>query len=82
MNMINLNTHLLYLTSLPFTKHPDIFLNQLFDLSIQNPKPIFRNPYNMIITLIYNMRQSLVLTHVTNIGIAFKTLPPSKTVGF
>jgi len=36
----------------------------------------------MVVTLVNNMRQFLVLTHVTNIGIADRTLPPPKEVGF
>jgi hypothetical protein len=36
----------------------------------------------VIITLIYNMRKLFILTHITNIGKAERTLPPSKTVGF
>ena len=82
MDMITLYTHLLYLTFLPLTKQSYILLNQLLNLSFQNAKTIFGYPYNMIITFIYNMRQFLVLTHVTNIGKALRTLPPSKTVGF
>ena len=82
MNVVILNTHFENLTFLPFTQLSYILFYQHLDLSSQYPKPIFGHPNNMIITLIYNMRQFLVLTHVTNIGIATRTLPPSKTVGF
>jgi hypothetical protein len=82
MDVVILNTHLFKLTMFPVTQHPDVRFYQLLDLPSQNPKSIFGNPYNVIITLINNMRQLLVLAHVTKIGIAVKTLPPSKTVGF
>ena len=82
MNVVTLNTHFLKLTFFPFTQHPDIFFYQLLDLSCQDSEPIFWNPNNVIFTLINNMRQFLVLTHATNIGIADRTLPRPKDVGF
>ena len=82
MNVVTLDTHFLNLTFFPFAQHPDILFYQLLDFSRQDPKPIFGNPNNVIFTLIDNMRQFLVLTHVTNIGIAEITLPPPKEVGF
>ena len=82
MNVVNLNTHFLNLTFFPFTQQSYILFDQLLDFSCQDPKPIFRNPYNVIFTLIDNMRQFFVLTHATNIGIAEITLPPPKEVGF
>ena len=82
MNVVILDTHFLNFTFLPFTKHPYIFLYKLLDFSIQDPKSVFGYPNNMVVTLVNNMRQFLVLTHVTNIGIADRTLPPPKEVGF
>ena len=82
MNVVILDTHLLNLTFLPFTQHLYIFLYQLLDFSIQDPKSVFWYPNNMVVTLVNYMRQFLVLTHVTNIGIADRTLPPPKEVGF
>ena len=55
MNVVCLDTHLLNLTFFPFTQHPDIFFYQLLDFSSQDPKPIFRNPNNMIFTFIDNI---------------------------
>ena len=78
MNVVDLYTHFLNLTFFPFAQHPDILFYQLLDFSCQDPKPIFRNPNNVIFTLINNMRQFFVLPHVTNIGIAEITLPPPK----
>jgi len=82
MDMVYLNAHLMYLTILPFTQHFNIFLKQCFNFSSQNTKSIFRNPYNVIITFIDNMRKLFIFAHSTNIGKAIRTLPPSKTVGF
>jgi hypothetical protein len=82
MNVIILDTHFLNFTSFPFTQQLYIFLYKFLDFSIQDPKPIFWNPNNMVVTLVNNMRQFLVLTHVSNIGIADRTLPPPKEVGF
>ena len=82
MDVVYLYAHLLYLTVLPFTQHFNIFLNQYFYLSSQYTKSIFRNPYNVIITFIDNMRKLSIFAHSTNIGKAIRTLPPSKTVGF
>jgi hypothetical protein len=82
MNVVSLNTHFLNLTFFPFTQHLYILFNQLFDFTRNDSKPIFRYPYNVIIALIFNMRQFLILTHVKNIGKAVRSLPPSKTVGF
>ena len=82
MNVVILDTHFLNLTFFPFTQHPNIFFYLLLDFSCQDSKPIFGNPNNMILTLVDNMREFLVLTHVTNIGIADRTLPPPKEVGF
>jgi len=82
MNMVILDTHFLNFTFFPFTKHPYIFLYQLLDFSMQDPKSVFWHPNNMVVTLVNYMRQFLVLTHVTNIGIANRTLPPPKEVGF
>ncbi len=82
MNVVILDAHFLNLTFFPFTQHLYIFLYQLLDFSSQDPKPIFWYPNNMVVTLVNNMRQFLVLTHVTNIGIADRTLPPPKEVGF
>jgi len=82
MNVVILYAHLLNLTFFPFAKHLYIFFYQLFDFSRQYPKPVLRHPNNVIVTLVNNMRQFLVLTHATNIGIAVKTLPPPKEVGF
>ena len=78
MNVVTLDTHFLNLTFFPFAQHPDILFYQLLNFSRQDPKPIFGHPNNMIITLIYNMRQFLILAHATNIGIANRTLPPPK----
>ncbi len=82
MNVVILDTHFLNFTFFPFTQHPYIFLYQLLDFPIQNSKPIFWHPNNMVVTLVNNMRQFLVLTHATIIGIADRTLPPPKEVGF
>ena len=82
MYMVMLNAQLLNITPLPFAKHANIFLNKILDLTSQYPESILRYPDNVIITLIDNMRQFPVFAHVTNIGIAERTLPPSKTVGF
>lgn len=41
MNVVILDLHLLILTFLPFTQHLYIFLYQLLDFSIQDPKPAF-----------------------------------------
>ena len=82
MNVVMLDTHFLNLTFFPFTQHLYIFLNKLLDFSSQDPKSIFWYPNNVVLTLVNNMRQFLVLTHVTNIGIANRTLPPPKEVGF
>ncbi len=85
MNLILLDAYLLNITShhiASFHKHTYIRFKQGFYLSFQNPKPIFRYPDNVIITIIYNMRQLLVFTHSINIGIAVRKLPPSKTVVF
>ena len=81
-NVINLNTHFMNLTFLPRAQKPYIFFNHGFHLASQYLKSVFRHPYNVIITLIYNMRKLFILTHITNIGKAERTLPPSKTVGF
>jgi hypothetical protein len=77
-----LYTHFLNLALFPFTQHSNIRFQKQLDLSRHFPKSIFWNPNNVVITFIDNMRQFLVLTHVTNIGIANRTLPPSKTLGF
>jgi len=82
MNMVILDTHFLNFTFFPFTQRPYIFFYQLLDFSSQDSKPIFWYPNNMVITLVNDMRQFLVLTHITNIGIANRTLPPPKEVGF
>ena len=82
MNVINLNTHFLNLTFFPFTQHLYILFYQLFDFLCQDPKPVFGYPNKMILILLNNMRQLLVLTHATNIGMADRTLPPPKEVGF
>ena len=82
MNVVILYTHFLNFTFFPFTQHLYIFFYQLFDFSFQDSKPVFRHPYNVILALVNDMRQFLVLTHVTNIGIADRTLPPPKEVGF
>jgi hypothetical protein len=82
MNMVFLNAHLLNFTFLPFTQQLYIFFYKLFDFSFKDTKPVFWYPYNMVLTLVNNMRQFLILTHVTNIGIAVRTLPPPKEVGF
>jgi len=82
MNVVCLDTHLLNLTFFPFAQHPNIFFYELLDFPSQDPKPIFGNPNNMILTFVDNMREFLVLTHVTNIGTADRTLPPPKEVGF
>jgi len=78
MDVVDLHTHFLNLTLFPFTQHSKIRLQKQLDLSRQYPKSIFGDPYNVVITFIDNMRQLLVLTHVTNIGIASRTLPPSR----
>jgi hypothetical protein len=82
MNVINLDTHFLNLTFFPFTQQPYILFYQLLDFSCQDSKPVFGYPNNMILTLVNNMRQFFVLTHAANIGIADRTLPPPKEVGF
>ena len=82
MNMILFNAHLLNIASLPFTQHAYIFFQQGIDLAFQDPKPILGYPDNVIITFIYDMRQLPVFNHSTNIGIAVRKLPPSKTVVF
>ena len=82
MNMINLNIHLVYLTSFPFTQLPYIIFYKGFDFTYQYTKTILWNPNNMIITFIDYMRKFFIFTHATNIGIANRTLPPSKTVDF
>lgn len=81
-NVVNLNTQLLNLTFLPFTQHLYVFLHKRFNLSCQYPKSILGKPNNVVITFIYNMRELLILTHITNIGKPKRTLPPSKRVGF
>jgi hypothetical protein len=82
MNVITLYAHFMNLTSLPFAQHLYIFFDQFLDFPGQDPKSVFRNPNKMVFTLIDNMRQFLVLSHVTNIGIAQRTLPPPREVGF
>jgi hypothetical protein len=77
-----LYTHFLNLTFFPFTQQLYILFYQLLDFSCQDSKPVFGYPNNMILTLVDNMRQFFVLTHVTTIGIADRTLPPPKEVGF
>lgn len=73
MDMILLNTYLLNIAMLPFTKHAYIFFKRGFDLSFQKSKPILGYPNNLIITFIDNMRQLPVFTHSTNIGVANRT---------
>jgi len=82
MYMIKLYAQLLNIAPFPLAQHTNIFLNKFLDLTSQYSESILRNPDNVIITLIYNMRQFPVFAHVTNIGIADRTLPPSKTVDF
>jgi hypothetical protein len=43
-NMVRLDIQLQHFTTLPFTKHSNIFLNQSLHSSIQYPKTIFGNP--------------------------------------
>ena len=81
-NVVILYTHLLNLAPFPLTQHLYIFFYQLLDFASQDSKPVFWYPNNMVLTLVNNMREFLVLTHVTNIGIADRTLPPPKEVGF
>jgi hypothetical protein len=82
MNVVLLNAHFLNLTFFPFTQRLYIFFQKSFDFSFQDSKPVFWHPNNMVLTLVNDMRQFLVLTHVTNIGIADRTLPPPKEVDF
>ena len=82
MNVVTLYAHFLNLTFFPFAQHLYILFYQLLDFSSQDPKTIFWYPNNVVLALVNNMREFLVLTHVTNIGIAYRTLPPQKEVGF
>ena len=81
-NVVILYTHFLNLAPFPLTQHLYIFFQKPLYFSFQDAKSIFWHPYNMVLTLVNNMRQFFVLTHVTNIGIAGRTLPPPKEVGF
>ncbi len=56
-DMINLNTHFMNLTILPRAQKPYIFFDKSFHLASQYPKSVFRHPYNVVITFIYNMRK-------------------------
>jgi len=82
MNVVNLYTHFLNFTFLPFKKQLYIFFYQLFDFPSQDSKTLFWNLDNLIFRLIGNIREFYVLAHSTNIGIADRTLPPPKEVGF
>ena len=82
MNVVLLYAHFFNLTFLPFTQQLYIFFQKSLDFSLKDPKSIFWHPYNMVLTLVNNMRQFFILSHVTNIGIANRTLPPPKEVGF
>jgi hypothetical protein len=60
-----------------------VALEQLYcQLSFQDSKPVFGYPNNMILTLVNFMREFLVPTRFTIIGITDRILPPPKKVDF
>jgi hypothetical protein len=81
-NVVILYTYFLNLAPFPLTQYFYIFFYQLLDFSSQDPKRIFRYPDNVVLTFINNMREFFVITHVINIVMAYRTLPPPKEVGF
>jgi len=81
MNVIYLNIQFLYLTPFPFTQHPYITFNQSLDLTCQYAKPIFRNPYYMIITFVNYMRQLFIITHAAKLRQSHQNITTVKDGG-
>ena len=56
-------------------------INQIFNQTSQNPKPIFGSPNYVIVAFPNYMALFLVLAHIAKItGIAIITSPPAKQV--
>ena len=83
--MISLYVEFFEFYIFPLTYRSYILGNVHRYISGQDPKSILGCEDNMIITLVYYMRQLPVFAHIANIkfyGVALHTLPPSKTVDF
>lgn len=73
MHMVGLKVHIFENSALPFEQRPYVTLDQFLYRSRQNTEPVFRDPHNVIITLVNNMAEFPIFTRTTKIGIAFGT---------